>query len=133
MAAKQKPQEDLVKLAGRAMTHPEELTGSEIKRLAARILDDQKNDPDPHAPSLAAQVIAKVGDLLPDAVKPKAASKNKAAPAPKDEPKPVAAKAKPAASKKAPEVGAAPPDPAPKPAAKTSTAAKGKAKAGSAK
>ncbi len=72
MAEKKKPQEDLVKLAGRAMTHPEKLTGSEIKRMAARILDDQRNDPEAaeHKPSIAAQVISAVGDLLPGAASP---------------------------------------------------------------
>lgn len=127
MAAKQKPQEDLVKLAGRAMTHPEQLTGSEIKRLAGRILDDQKNDPEEHAPSLASKVISKVGDLLPEAVKSKAPPKAKAAPSAKDAPVPPAAKKAAPAAKPASEPKAPPVDDV-KPEAKKPAAAKGKSK-----
>ena len=34
-----------------AMKHPETATKKEIKQMAARILDDQKNDPEPHKPT----------------------------------------------------------------------------------
>lgn len=129
MAEKQKPQEDLVKLAGRAMSNPDQLTGSDIKRMAARILDDQRNAPAPNKskPSLASQVIAKVGDLLPDAVtgkdtaKSKGSSAAKAKAAPNSATKPEAAKAP---SKPGPGVEAAAPAKAAgaKPAAKGSAA-----------
>jgi hypothetical protein len=48
MAEKQKPQPAIVKVAAKAMTNPQSVTPAEIKRMAARILDDQKNDPEPH-------------------------------------------------------------------------------------
>jgi hypothetical protein len=48
MAEKQKPQPAIVKVAAKAMTNPESVTPAEIKKMAARILDDQKNDPQPH-------------------------------------------------------------------------------------
>jgi hypothetical protein len=153
MAEKQKPQEDIVKLAGRAMTHPEKITGSEIKRMAARLLDDQRNDKGANKskPSIAAQVIAKVGDLLPGSspsdTKPKAkptaapanaapASKGpaKSAPAPKAAATPKSAAAPKAAAKDqpaaAPAPTAAPSKAAPKPApAAAKTAAPSKAAA----
>ena len=48
---KQKPQPDIVKVASKAMKHPETVTQAEVRRMGARILDDQKNDPDPHKPT----------------------------------------------------------------------------------
>jgi hypothetical protein len=45
MAEKHKPQEDIVHKAAAFMTHPEKATLEDIKRMAARILDDQRNDP----------------------------------------------------------------------------------------
>lgn len=57
MAEHQKPQEDIVKVAGRAMTHPEKISHEDIKRMGARILDDQRNDPDPNKKSMARKVI----------------------------------------------------------------------------
>ena len=48
MAEKQKPQPEIVKIAAQAMKHPGEVTLPQIKKMAARILDDQKNDPEPH-------------------------------------------------------------------------------------
>ena len=50
MAEKQKPQADIVKKAAKFMKHPETATKTDIKRMAGRILDDQKNDPEPHKP-----------------------------------------------------------------------------------
>jgi hypothetical protein len=50
MVEKHKPQEDIVHKAAIFMTHPEKATPEDIKRMAARILDDQRNDPEKHAP-----------------------------------------------------------------------------------
>ncbi len=47
---KQKPQPDIVKVASKAMKHPETVTKTEVKRMGTRIMDDQRNDPDPHKP-----------------------------------------------------------------------------------
>jgi len=49
MSEKQKPQEDIVHKAAIFMTHPEKATHEDIKRMAARLLDDQRNDPTRHA------------------------------------------------------------------------------------
>jgi hypothetical protein len=51
MAEKQKPIPGIVKKAAKFMKHPEEATKADIKSMAARLLDDQKNDPEPHRPS----------------------------------------------------------------------------------
>ena len=51
MAEKQKPNPRIVTVAAKAMKHPETVTQKEIKRMAARILDDQKNDPEQHKPA----------------------------------------------------------------------------------
>jgi hypothetical protein len=48
VAEKQKPFPAIVKVAAKAIKHPETATKRDIKRMAARILDDQKNDPKPH-------------------------------------------------------------------------------------
>jgi hypothetical protein len=48
MTEKQKPNPRIVTVAAKAMKHPEIITKQEIKRMAARILDDQRNDPEPH-------------------------------------------------------------------------------------
>jgi hypothetical protein len=48
MAEKQKPEEDIVHKAASFMTHPEKATHEDIKRMAARLLDDQRNDPMKH-------------------------------------------------------------------------------------
>jgi hypothetical protein len=50
MAEKEKPQPDIVKKAAKFMKDPSSATPTDIKRMAARILDDQKNDPQPHKP-----------------------------------------------------------------------------------
>jgi hypothetical protein len=47
----EKPMPDLVKMAARALKKPETASKRTIQRMAARILDDQKNDPEPHKPS----------------------------------------------------------------------------------
>jgi len=72
MAEKQKPEYDLVKRAARLMSHPQDATHEDIKRLAARVMSDEKNAPDQNK-------------MVP---KPKAAAKTAAKPAAK-----VAAKA----------------------------------------
>jgi hypothetical protein len=54
----QKPYPDIVKTAARVLKHPETATRQDAKRMAARILDDQKNDPEPHRPATrAAQIL----------------------------------------------------------------------------
>lgn len=50
MAEKQKPIPKIVKIAAKAIKDPSAATKAEIKSMAARILDDQKNDPQPHRP-----------------------------------------------------------------------------------
>ncbi len=49
MSEKHKPQEDIVHKAATFMTHPEKATLEDIKRMAARLLDDQRNDPLRHS------------------------------------------------------------------------------------
>ena len=49
MAEKHKPQEDIVHKAAIFMTHPEKATPEDVRRMAARLLDDQRNDPAKHA------------------------------------------------------------------------------------
>ncbi|MGA7712293.1 MAG: hypothetical protein WCA81_10355 [Rhizomicrobium sp.] len=50
MAEKQKPIPAVVKVAARILKNPQTATVQDARRMAARILDDQKNDPDPHKP-----------------------------------------------------------------------------------
>lgn len=50
MAEKQKPTDTLAKIASRAM-RDEKLTKAEIRKLGARVLDDRRNDPEPHKPT----------------------------------------------------------------------------------
>ena len=49
MSEKYKPQADIVHKAASFMTHPEKATPEDIKRMAPRILDDQRNDPQKNA------------------------------------------------------------------------------------
>jgi hypothetical protein len=51
MAEKQKPIPAIVKKAATLIKHPETATKADVKSMAARILDDQKNDPEPHRPT----------------------------------------------------------------------------------
>ncbi len=51
MAEKEKPMPAIVKKAAILIKHPETATKNDIKSMAARILDDQKNDPEPHRPT----------------------------------------------------------------------------------
>jgi hypothetical protein len=48
MAEKQKPNPKIVRKAARALKNPK--SSAFVKSASARILDDQKNDPDPHKP-----------------------------------------------------------------------------------
>ena len=50
MAEKQKPQPDIVKIAAKLLQDPQSvrLTPELKRKLGARILDDQKNDPQAH-------------------------------------------------------------------------------------
>ena len=48
MPEKQKPKPATVKAAANALKHPETATSKAIKGMSGRILDDQKNDPQPH-------------------------------------------------------------------------------------
>jgi hypothetical protein len=48
MAERQRPQPRIVTVAAKAMNNPKTVTQKDIKRMAARILDDQRNDPNPH-------------------------------------------------------------------------------------
>jgi hypothetical protein len=50
MAEKQKPIPAIVKKAAHLIKKPEEATKADIRSMAARVLDDQKNDPEPHKP-----------------------------------------------------------------------------------
>jgi hypothetical protein len=63
MPEKQKPEYDLVKRAARLMSHPQDATHEDIKRLAARVMSDEKNAPDANKtvpkPKVAAKAVAK--------------------------------------------------------------------------
>jgi len=50
MAEKQKPIPAIVKKASHFMKHPEDATKADVKSMAARLMDDQKNDPQAHRP-----------------------------------------------------------------------------------
>jgi uncharacterized protein YnzC (UPF0291/DUF896 family) len=73
LSEKQKPAQEIVKKAAHFLKHPEAATLADIKSMAARLMDDQRNDATPH----------KVA-----AIKPKA--KIAAAPAPVAAPVPAA-------------------------------------------
>lgn len=48
MAEKQKPEPGLVRAAARGLKHPDTVSMRFIQGAMGRILDDQKNDPNPH-------------------------------------------------------------------------------------
>lgn len=48
---KQKPTPSIVNVAAKALRHPTTATAEDVRRMAARILDDQKNDPIQHKPT----------------------------------------------------------------------------------
>ncbi len=58
MPEKQKPASDIVKKAAHFLKHPEDANLSDIKSMAARLMDDQKNDPEAHRPAAAKPKIA---------------------------------------------------------------------------
>jgi hypothetical protein len=64
MPEKQKPMSEIVKKAAHFLKHPEEATLNDIKSMAARLMDDQRNDPMAHKgaaikPKVAAPAPAK--------------------------------------------------------------------------
>jgi hypothetical protein len=48
MSEKQKPDPEIVHIAARILQNPASATQQDARRMAARILDDQKNDPEKH-------------------------------------------------------------------------------------
>ncbi|WP_020175846.1 hypothetical protein [Methyloferula stellata] len=48
MPEKQKPTSEIVKKAAHFLKHPEAATLTDIKSMAARLMDDQRNDPMAH-------------------------------------------------------------------------------------
>jgi hypothetical protein len=48
MTEKQKPQYDVVKRASEILRDPKTATQLDAQRMAARILDDERNDPQPN-------------------------------------------------------------------------------------
>ena len=48
MVEKQKPQYDIVKRAAELIKNPQSATPEDIKRLSARVLDDERNAPQPN-------------------------------------------------------------------------------------
>jgi hypothetical protein len=48
MVEKQKPEFDIVKVASKAIKDPKAATLKDIERMASRILNDEKNAPDPN-------------------------------------------------------------------------------------
>jgi hypothetical protein len=51
MTVKQRPIPSIVKKAPILLKHPEKATKTDIKSMAARILDDQEYAPKPHKPA----------------------------------------------------------------------------------
>lgn len=51
MTERQKPFPDIVQVAARILQNPRTATQEDARRMAARILDDQRNDPEPHKPA----------------------------------------------------------------------------------
>lgn len=51
MAEKQKPYPDIVRRAAEILRDPKTATQRDAQRMAGRILDDQKNDPQKHKPT----------------------------------------------------------------------------------
>ncbi len=77
MPEKQKPIPEIVKKASHFLKHPEEATLADIKSMAARLMDDQRNDATPHKAVAAKPKIKIVA--APVAAPAKAAKKSKAA------------------------------------------------------
>ncbi len=86
MTEKQKPTSEIVKKAAHFLKHPEEATLADIKSMAARLMDDQRNDPMAHKPTeikskmkIAAPGPTKASAPVKPAVAAKTAKKSKAA------------------------------------------------------
>jgi hypothetical protein len=77
MPEKQKPTPEIVKKAAHFLKHPEEATLADIKSMAARLMDDQRNDAEPHK-GAAAKPKMKVTEASAP-VPAKAVKKSKAA------------------------------------------------------
>ena len=48
MPEKQKPEYDIVKRAAHLIKKPEDATSEDIKRMSARVLNDERNAPEPN-------------------------------------------------------------------------------------
>jgi hypothetical protein len=79
MPEKQKPIPEIVKKASHFLKHPEEATLADIKSMAARLMDDQRNDTTPHKPTAAVKAKMKMAVAPAPAAPVKAAKKSKAA------------------------------------------------------
>ncbi len=80
MPEKQKPTSDIVKKAAHFLKHPEEASLSDIKSMAARLMDDQRNAPAAHK---AAPVNSKIKSATPGRIKASTPAKPEAAKAAK--------------------------------------------------
>jgi hypothetical protein len=78
MPEKQKPTPQIVKKAAHFLKHPEEATLADIKSMAARLMDDQRNDTTPHNPATAIKPKVKTAAAPPSAPA-KAVKKSEAA------------------------------------------------------
>lgn len=72
MPDKQKPQYDVVKRATKLIKDPSSATPTDIQRMAGRILDDERNSPDPNKTVPKPPAVKKVA---PKAAAPKPRSK----------------------------------------------------------
>jgi hypothetical protein len=63
MPEKQKPIPKIVHIAAKAMNDPKSVSNADIKSMAARILDDQKNDPQPHRPVKRTSIVARLNAI----------------------------------------------------------------------
>jgi hypothetical protein len=72
MPEKQKPTSEIVKKAAHFLKHPEEATLTDIKSMAARLMDDQRNDPVAHR---AAAIKSKIKIAAPAPTKATAPAK----------------------------------------------------------
>ncbi len=86
MPEKQKPTSEIVKKAAHFLKHPEDASLSDIKSMAARLMDDQRNDPMAHKLTaiktkmkIAAPAPTKASAPVKPAAAAKAPKKSKAA------------------------------------------------------
>ncbi len=80
MPEKQKPTSEIVKKAAHFLKHPEDANLSDIKSMAARLMDDQRNDPMAHK---SAAIKTKMKIAAPAPTKASAPVRPAAAKAPK--------------------------------------------------